>query len=81
MCSGVLGPSPFALLHVAWVAGADYHPLNTSAGGYIQPGRAAESPTPVELSENVRQSVPILIPMWWLVRKGQRPTQIKYPNH
>ena len=32
-------------------------------------------------SADTATSRPITILAWWLVRKGQRPTQNKYPNH
>ena len=46
-----------------------------------RPGRAAIlNWTSDKASADTATSRPITILAWWLVRKGQRPTQNKYPN-
>ena len=50
--------------------------------GWCQPSRATlPNWTSDNASADTATSRPITILTWWLVRKGQRPTQNKYPNH
>ena len=50
--------------------------------GWCRPSRAALlNWTSDKASADTATSRPISILAWWLVRKGQRPTQNKYPNH
>ena len=47
-----------------------------------RPGHAAMlNWTSDKASADTATSRPITILTWWLVHKGQRPTQNKYPNH
>ena len=50
--------------------------------GWCQPSRAALlNWTSDKASADTTMPRPITILAWWLVRKVQRPTQNKYPNH